>query len=151
MVQKDGSGAVVRQKSYTYYSGNKLLQEVANGVTVSYAYDANGNLTAKTTGTSTVRYYWDGEDKMVRLEDSVVMNFKTDALGFRRFKEVVGQGQTWFVYDLGASETPNLAPLVAQRNQNGNWLAWLERIHSLQRSPSGWVRGFVKVDAHLLR
>jgi len=41
--------------------------------------------------------YWDDEDKMVRLEDSVVMNFKADGLGFRRMEEVVGQGQTWFV------------------------------------------------------
>ena len=42
------------------------------------------------------------------VEESVVMNFKVDGLGFRRMKEVVGQGQTWFVYDLGESETPGL-------------------------------------------
>jgi hypothetical protein len=36
---------------------------------------------------------------MVRVEDSVVMNFKVDGLGFRRFKEVVGQYQRWFVYE----------------------------------------------------
>ncbi len=123
MVQKDSIGNVIGQKSYTYDGGNKLLQEVANGVTISYAYDVNGNLTAKSTGASVVRYYWDAEDKMVRLEDSVVMNFKTDALGFRRFKEVVGQGQTWFVYDLGESETPGLAPLIAEYDANGNLVA----------------------------
>ncbi len=123
MVQRDGSGAVVGQKSYSYDGGNKLLQEVANGVTISYSYDANGNLTAKSTGASAVRYYWDAEDKLVRLEDSVVMNFRTDALGFRRYKEVVGQGQTWFVYDLGASETPGLAPLVAEYDANENLVA----------------------------
>ena len=60
---------------------------------------------------------------MVRLEDSVVMNFKVDGLGFRRMKEVVGQGQTWFVYDLAESETPGLAPLVAEYDQNGNLVA----------------------------
>jgi len=60
---------------------------------------------------------------MVRLEDSVVMNFKTDGLGFRRMKEVVGQGKTWFVYDLALSETPGLAPLVAEYDQNGNLVA----------------------------
>jgi len=74
-------------------------------------------------GTSQVRYYWDDEDKMVRVEDSVVMNFKVDGLGFRRMKEVVGQGQTWFVYDMGSSETPGLAPLVAEYDGNGNLVA----------------------------
>ncbi len=92
-------------------------------MTVSYAYDPNGNLVQKSTGASVVRYYWDAEDKMMRSEDSVVMNFKTDALGFRRFKEVVGQGQTWFVYDLAVSETPGLAPLVAEYDANGNLVA----------------------------
>ena len=58
---------------------------------------------------------------MVRLEDSVVMNFKTDGLGFRRMKEVVGQ--TWFVYDLALSETPGLAPLLAEYDENGNLVA----------------------------
>ncbi|MCS3918024.1 RHS repeat-associated core domain-containing protein [Fervidibacter sacchari] len=123
MVQRDGSGNIVGQKSYNYDGGNKLLQEVANGVTTVYQYDPNGNTISKTTGTSQVRYYWDDEDKMVRVEDSVVMNFKTDGLGFRRMKEVVGQGQTWFVYDLGKSETPGLAPLVAEYDQNGNLVA----------------------------
>ncbi len=52
---------------------------------------SDGNLTQKSMEVSAVRYYWDGEDKLVRLEDSVVMNFKTGGLGFRRYKEVVGQ------------------------------------------------------------
>jgi len=123
MVQKDGSGNVIGQKGYSYDGGNKLMQEEADGVVVSYNYDANGNLTSKTTGTSTVRYYWDEEDKMVRLEDSVVMNFKTDGLGFRRYKEVVGQSVTYFVYDLAASDTPGLAPLIAEYDANGNLIA----------------------------
>ena len=60
---------------------------------------------------------------MVRVEDSVVMNFRTDALGFRRFKEVVGQYQRWFVYDMGSSEVPGLAPLVAEYDESGNLVA----------------------------
>jgi RHS repeat-associated protein len=123
MVERDGTGNIVGQKSYSYDSGNKLLQEVANGVTTVYQYDPNGNTISKATGTSQVRYYWDDEDKMVRLEDSVVMNFRTDALGFRRFKEVVGQYQRWFVYDMGASEVPGLAPLVAEYDESGNLVA----------------------------
>jgi RHS repeat-associated protein len=123
MVERDGTGNIVGQKSYSYDSGNKLLQEVANGMTTVYQYDLNGNTISKTTGTSQVRYYWDDEDKMVRVEDSVVMNFKVDGLGFRRFKEVVGQYQRWFVYDLGASEVPGLAPLVAEYDGSGNLVA----------------------------
>jgi RHS repeat-associated protein len=60
---------------------------------------------------------------MVRVEDSVVMNFKVDGLGFRRFKEVVGQYQRWFVYDMGSSEVPGLAPLVAEYDESGNLVA----------------------------
>jgi RHS repeat-associated protein len=123
MVERDGTGNIVGQKSYSYDSGNKLLQEVANGVTTVYQYDPNGNTISKATGTSQVRYYWDDEDKMVRVEDSVVMNFKVDGLGFRRFKEVVGQYQRWFVYDLAASETPGLVPLLAEYDENGNLVA----------------------------
>jgi len=111
MVQRDSVGNIVGQKSYSYDLGNKLVQEVANGVTTVYQYDANGNTISKATGTSQVRYYWDDVDKMVRVEDSVVMNFKVDGLGFRRMKEVVGQGQTWFVYDMG--------------ERRRGWLHWL--------------------------
>jgi len=100
-----------------------LIQEVADRTTTVYGYDANGNLTAKATGTSTVRYYWDDQDKMIKLEDSMVMNFKTDGLGFRHYKEVIGQSATYFVYDLAASDTPGLAPLVAEYDGNGNLVA----------------------------
>ncbi len=116
-------GNVIGQKGYSYDGGNKLMQKVADGVTTSYNYDANGNLTAKSTGQSVVRYYWDDEDKMTKLQDSVTMNFKTDGLGFRRYKEVVGQSVTWFMYDMAESETPGLAPLVAEYDQNGNLMA----------------------------
>jgi len=146
MIQRDGSGNVVGQKSYTYDGGNKLLQEVANGVTTVYQYDPNGNTISKTTGTSQVRYYWDDEDKMVRLEDSVVMNFKTDGFGFRRMKEVVGQGKTWFVYDLALSETPGLAPLVAEYDQNGNLVAKYHHdgrgLMAMTRNNSSYWYGF---------
>lgn len=59
---------------------------------------------------------------MVGLEDSIVMKFKTDGLGFRRY-EVVGQSVTYLVYDLVASETPGLAPLIAEYDGNGNLVA----------------------------
>jgi len=70
-----------------------------------------------------VRYYLGrGQDKMIRLEDSVVINFGTDGLGFGRFKEVVGQSVTYFVYDLAASDTPGLAPLVKIGISNHCWI-----------------------------
>ena len=83
---------------------------------------------------------------MVRVEDSVVMNFKTDGLGFRRMKEVVGQGQTWFVYDLGESDMPGLAPLVAEYDQNGNLLAKYHHdgggLMAMTRNNSSYWYGF---------
>ena len=41
----------------------------------------------------------------------------------RRFKEVVGQYQRWFVYDMGSSETPGLEPLLAEYDESGNLVA----------------------------
>jgi len=83
---------------------------------------------------------------MVRVEDSVVMNFKVDGLGFRRMKEVVGQGQTWFVYDLALSETPGLAPLVAEYDQNGNLVAKYHHdgggLMAMTRNNSSYWYGF---------
>jgi hypothetical protein len=82
---------------------------------------------------------------MVRLEDSVVMKFKMDGLGFRRMKEVVGQGRTWFVYDLGESETPGLAPLVAEYDQNGNLVAKYHHsggLMAMTRGNSSYWYGF---------
>jgi len=146
MVERDGTGNIVGQKSYSYDLGNKLVQEVANGVTTVYQYDPNGNTISKTTGTSQVRYYWGDEDKMVRVEDSIVMNFKVDGLGFRRMKEVVGQGQTWFVYDMGSSETPGLAPLVAEYDGNGNLVAKYHHdgggLMAMTRNNSSYWYGF---------
>lgn len=45
--------------------GRHTLTGIANGVTTTYAYDLNGNMASKATGTSTVRYHWDDEDEMV--------------------------------------------------------------------------------------
>lgn len=90
----------------------------------SYNYNINKNSTARTTGTSTVRYYWDDEDKIVRMEDSVVMNFETDRwFRFQEIQRSIGQSVTYFVYDLAASDTPDLAPLVAEYDSNGNLVA----------------------------
>ena len=56
-------------------------------MTTVYQYDASGNTVSKAPGTRQVRYYWDDADKMVRVEDSVVMNFKVDGLGFLSWTE----------------------------------------------------------------
>lgn len=51
--------------------------------------------------------------------------------GFRRYNEIAGQGATYFVHDLGASGVPDLAPLVAKYDTDGNLIAKITMVVGL--------------------
>lgn len=99
-------GNVTGTKICTHDAANKLLSmttDTGEG-NMEWTYDANGNTTSKTVNPGTpdavtTTYVWDYEDKMPQLRDGDTLNFMTDALGFRRYKEVVGQTEIWFAYD----------------------------------------------------
>jgi len=98
-------------RSYSYNVGNQLTDE--NGAT--YTYDRNGNLMQKTSGDETATYYYDYENRLVRVErvesgEAVVVDYKYDPFGRRIEKKVtpsplVGEGggegstTTRYLYD----------------------------------------------------
>lgn len=59
---------------------------------------------------------------MTAIDDATDLAMKTDALGFRR-KKTAGTSDTWFIYDLGESQAPGLAPLVGEYNSSGTLAA----------------------------
>ncbi len=91
-----------KDNSYTYNQANQL--QTNGGI---YSYDKNGNLTSKIEGTTVFSYYYDYENrlvKVVRVENSVMTTseYKYDPFGRRIEKKVTESGTTTttrFVYD----------------------------------------------------
>src|ERR1700738_971338 len=83
--------------TYGYQPFNRLTSTS----TVSYMYDTNGNLIAKTGPSGTTQYSWDFENrlKQVTLPNGDIVSYKYDALG-RRVRRSPNTGvSTNFIYD----------------------------------------------------
>lgn len=52
-----------------------------------------------------------------------IQKLKKSSIGFRCYKEVIGQGVAYFIYDLMVSDVPGSALLVAECDENGNLVA----------------------------
>jgi RHS repeat-associated protein len=87
---RDGSGNV-RTKTYT-------VNVAPSGET--YTYDANGNLTGRSSGTGSWTYEWNGRNELVSVskDGGEVSRFSYDALG-RRVRKVAGGVTYAYVYD----------------------------------------------------
>ncbi len=91
-----------KYSSYTYNQANQL--QTNGGI---YSYDKNGNLTSKMEGTTVFSYYYDYENrlvKVVKVENSVMTTseYKYDPFGRRIEKKVTESSATTttrFVYD----------------------------------------------------
>jgi RHS repeat-associated protein len=85
-------------ESHVHDAANRLLENDD----FLYAYDANGNLTAKTAkqGGVVTTYTYDALNRLVRIEfpDATEANYRYDALG-RRIEKNVGGTVTRYVYD----------------------------------------------------
>ena len=86
--------------SYNYESANRLLSDD----TFTYAYDANGNLTSKTTKTlpaQTTTYAYNVENQLTRvtLPDGREVTYRYDGLGRRIERSVTAGATERFVYD----------------------------------------------------
>ena len=88
--------------AYTYDDNDRLLTEVAGGVTTTYGYDDNGNTLSRTNATDQVFYDWDFENRLVAADtdgdgtDDV--EYQYDADGIRVSSETGGE-QTRFLID----------------------------------------------------
>jgi RHS repeat-associated protein len=90
VVAQDASGNV---RTSTY-----RVEVPAAGLT--YVYDANGNLSTKTTGSDTWAYTWNAENQLTRVtkNGAEMAIFKYDPVG-RRVEKVAGGVTTTWAYD----------------------------------------------------
>lgn len=82
--------------TWTFNQNNELIRYGD----VSFEYDANGNMIKKTQGSQVTNYFYDGDDRLVRIEDgagSVIAQYYYDPFGRRLWKDVSGT-RTCFAY-----------------------------------------------------
>lgn len=92
-----------KNKTYSYNAANQLVIE--NGTT--YIYDKNGNLTQKSGSDEFASYFYDYENRLIKVERTegtsvIVANYKYDPFGRRIEKKVTENGSTTttrFFYD----------------------------------------------------
>lgn len=101
----DAVGNRISSDKYSSYTYNQANQLQTNGGI--YSYDKNGNLTTKIEGTTVSSYYYDYENrfvKVVKIENgaTTTAEYKYDPFGRRIEKKVTESGATTttrFVYD----------------------------------------------------
>ena len=84
------------QGQISYNADNELESYGSTG----YDYDANGNMTRKTQGTDVTAFFYNQEDRLVKVEDgsgNVTATYGYDPFGRRLWKEVDGT-KTFFHY-----------------------------------------------------
>ena len=93
---------------YTYDSRNRLAMEKTGDNTVTYHYDANGNLLKQSAGTDTI-YTYDVYNRLTAYQQGEKKESYTyDAEGVRRSKTSGGE-TTYFVSDTSSSLSQTLA------------------------------------------
>jgi hypothetical protein len=76
---------------------------VENGVTTNFTYDANGNMTQKTRGIEWWKYYYDYENRLIKVEyfdgsqTTVLGEYYYDGDG-KRIKKVEASQTTIYIY-----------------------------------------------------
>ena len=81
---------------WTYNGNNELESRGSTG----YDYDANGNLTQKTVNGSVTRFFYNIENRLIRVEDgsgTIIAQYGYDPFGRRIWKEVSGN-RTYYLY-----------------------------------------------------
>jgi YD repeat-containing protein len=85
---------------WTYNPANRLVTAVSGGLTTSYSYDRNGNLTLVQEGGGAV--YTMGYDNMLRLNYQIATStyntYTYDAGGLKRYEDA-STGRTTVIWD----------------------------------------------------
>ncbi|MBX7131709.1 MAG: hypothetical protein K1X67_03410 [Fimbriimonadaceae bacterium] len=90
-------------KTFGYDDLDQLISEDwSTGYTADYEYDANGNRTKRTVGTTVEDYFYDDSDKLteIKIGGTVTKSFDYDTNG-RRTEMTDGGGTTYYGYDMG--------------------------------------------------
>lgn len=99
MTKQDGTNST----TYNYNNMNQLISMVEYGVTTNFTYDANGNMTQKTRGIEWWKYYYDYENRLIKVEHfdgsqtTVLGEYYYDGDG-KRIKKVEASQTTIYIY-----------------------------------------------------
>lgn len=83
--------------SWQYNQANQLTQQSDT----TYEYNANGHMTQKTVGGETTYYFYNKQERLIRVEDTnnkVIAKYGYNPFGHRLWKEV-GRQKTYFFYN----------------------------------------------------
>ena len=105
--------------TYTYNALNQLVAERSPGGSITYTYDANGNL-VKQSGSKTVDYSYDKENHLLRAtiqqgNSVTIESYTYDYAGNRLSKTVNESSTMYYVNDTSGS----LTQVVAEIDQDG--------------------------------
>ena len=141
---------------YTYDSRNRLATEKTGDNTVTYHYDANGNLLKQSAGTDTI-YTYDVYNRLTAYQQGDKKESYTyDAEGVRRSKTSGGE-TTYFVSDTSGSlsqtlaETDGKGKVKAEYTRAGNLTAQVRegKVSYYLYDGHGDVRGLLNTEGRV--
>ena len=134
--------------TYTYNALNQLVAERLPGGSITYTYDANGNL-VKQSGSKTVDYSYDKENHLLRAtiqqgNSVTIESYTYDYAGNRLSKTVNESSTTYYVNDTSGS----LTQVVAEIDQDGKETAsYIRGDELLSRERDGRIWYYI-YDGH---
>ena len=127
--------------NFTYDVDDRLL---GDGL-ATYAWDANGNLTSKTTGAFTTLYAWDPQNRLVSITDlSGTTQYAYDADG-NRVRTTTPAGTTRFLVD--AANNTGLTQVLEEKDAGGALQARYSYGNELLAMGRGGLASFFHFDA----
>jgi RHS repeat-associated protein len=158
--QFDDNGCLVSRgaDTFTYSTRGELLQaQLAGGTTIAYTYDGFGRLVARTDGTGTRQYLYDGLGSVF-----LVTEFRDAAGELTRFYYddygllyAMRQGAAWFYVACDQMGTPQVvadaAGAVVKQITWDSYGNLLSDSNPAMFMPIGFVGGIVDPDVGLIR
>ncbi len=134
--------------TYTYNALNQLVTEESPEGSITYIYDANGNL-VKQSGSKTVDYSYDKENHLLRAtiqqgNSVTIESYSYDYAGNRLSKTVNESSTTYYVNDTSTS----LTQVVAETDKDGKETASYTRGDELLSMERGGKIWYYIYDGH---
>ena len=127
--------------TYTYNALNQLVAERSPGGSITYTYDANGNL-VKQSGSKNVDYSYDKENHLLRAtiqqgNSVTIESYTYDYAGNRLSKTVNESSTTYYVNDTSGSLTQVVAEIDKDGKETASYIRGDELL-SMERDGRIW-------------